>query len=218
MESKGETCLPACFEFLTFNFFFVLLVFLLLRLTRKILKRCKTGKCLKAFSSFVYLAPMLLEGNLQYFLFLMFAQIQEAFSLNLKDKGFTVAGYFFYFLVLWLAVASVFLAYYMRRSFSKHILDNWRSRVYGLLTYSMTNVFRMLLFGALHALLRKDSAQLPILLGAEAAYVSFLILSMRHWHAHKVAFKVWFSVCFALLRMGLLLALLMQQMEGVVGS
>jgi hypothetical protein len=166
----------------------------------------------------VFLAPLLLEGNLQYFFFLLFTQISRGFSLNRQDQVLTVMGYLLHFLVLWLAIVSCFLAFYLHRKLTKYILDNWRSSVRGLLSYFLVNAIRMLVFGALHSLLRDHPAQLPSLMLAEAIFVVFLVSSMRRLRAHRAAFKVWFTVGFALLRMALQLSLLVQQMKQVVGT
>jgi hypothetical protein len=217
-EGRGETFLPACFEFFTFNLLFVVAGFLLLMLGGRLLKGWRVRKLLRAFSSFVFLAPLLLEGNLQYFLFLLFTQQERGFSLSLRDKGLTALNYLLYFLVLWLALASAFLAYSLSKKRAKHILDSWRSRVAGLLAFSFTNTTRMLLFGALHSLLRSHPAQLPILLAVELTFIVVLVTSMRRWRAHKVAFKIWFAIVFGLLRIVLQLTLFVQQRLGIVGS
>ena len=109
---------------------------------------------LRPFSSYVFLSPMLLDGNLQFFSFLMFTQITKGFSLNPRDKMLNVLNYLVYFIVIWLAVVSCFLSYYYNKKLTKYILDNWRTRVLGLLSYSLTNAFRMIIFGAIHSLLR----------------------------------------------------------------
>ena len=41
---------------------------------------------------------------------------------------------------------------------------------------------------------------------------------MGIWRTHRVAYKVWFTVIFALVRVFLQLALIVQQETGVVGS
>jgi hypothetical protein len=76
----------------------------------------------------------------------------------------------------------------------------------------------MLAFGALHSLLRDHPAQLLLLMLAEASFVIFLVSSMCHWRAHRVAFMVWFTVIFDLLRMVLQVSLNMQQIKEVVGT
>ena len=144
---------------------------------------------------------MLLDGNLQYFCFLMFTQISKGFSLNPKDKILNVVNYMLYFIIIWFAVVSCFLSYYINKKLTEYILDNWRTRVMGLLTYSLSNAFRMLIFGGIHSLLRAHPSQLPLLFGCEILYISFLIALMNYWSLHKVAYKVWFSVFFAGVRM-----------------
>jgi hypothetical protein len=189
--------------------------FLTLRLLRRLLRGCKARKLLRGFSSYVLLAPILLEGNLQYFFFLIFAQVENGFSLNLRDKGMTIVGYALHFAVLSSAVVSAFLAFYFHRKLAKYVLDHWRSRVDGLLAYSLMNVVRMLLFGAVHSLLRSHPVQLPLLLATETLFVAFLV-SMRSLRAHKAAYKIWFAVCFALFRMVLLSVLIVQQKLSIV--
>ena len=129
-------------------------------------RKSKISFLLRPFSSFVFLSPMLLDGNLQYFCFLLFTQVQRGFSLNRRDKALNVLNYIVYFFIIWFAVVSCFLSYYLSRKLTKYILDNWRTRVKGLLTYSLSNTFRMLVFGGLHSLLRSHPAQLPLLMGA----------------------------------------------------
>ena len=133
------------------------------------------------------------------------------FSLNPKDKALTALNYLIYFFIIWFSVVSCFLCYYLNKKLTKYILDNWRTRVFGLLAYSLTNAIRMLVFGAIHSLLRASYWQLPLLLGFELVYGAFFILSMRYWKAHKLAYKVWFTVVFALLRICLLVMLWCQQ-------
>ena len=131
-----------------------------------LLRKYSISVLLTPFSSFVFLSPMLLDGNLQYFCFLMFTQISKGFSLNPRDKILNVVNYMIYFIIIWFAVVSCFLSYYINKKLTKYILDNWRTRVMGLLTYSLSNAFRMLIFGGIHSLLRAHPAQLPILFGS----------------------------------------------------
>ena len=63
----------------------------------------------------VYLTPLLLDGNLQYFCFLLFSQTQLGFSLNPRDKMLNVLNYMLYFFIVWFSVVSCFLAYWMTR-------------------------------------------------------------------------------------------------------
>jgi hypothetical protein len=118
---------------------------------------------LRPFSSFIYLAPMLLDGNLQYFFFLLFSQISMGYSLNPKDKAINVLNYLIYFLVIWFSVVSCFLSYYFNTKLAKYVLDNWKTSIIGMLTFSLTNAVRLLVTGALHSLLRNHSLVLPIL-------------------------------------------------------
>ena len=203
--------MPACYEFLTFNLFFVLIFFLLLRWGFRLLKKCKISKLLRPFSMGVYLTPLLLDGNLQYFCFLLFSQTSLGFSLNPRDKFLNVLNYLFYFVIIWVSVVSCFLAYWLSRRLAKYLLDNWRTKLYGLLAYSLTNTVRMLILGALHSLLRSHPTQLPLLLSAEAIYVTFLVFCMSYWRAHRVSFKIWFTVFFSMLRMGMQAILIIQQ-------
>ena len=87
------------------------------------------------------------------------------FSLNPRDKALNVLNYLVFFFVTWFSVVSCFLAYWLSRRLAEYILDNWRVRVRGLLSFSLANAGRMLVFGALHSLLRDHPAQLPLLLG-----------------------------------------------------
>ena len=144
----------------------MLISFLLLKWGFKLLFQYQISILLRPFSSLIFLAPMLLDGNLQYFFFLLFSQISRGFSLNPKDKALNALNYIVYFFVLWFAVVSCFLCYYINRKLTKYILDNWRTRVFGLLTYSITNAIRMLILGAIHSLLRSHHLQLPLLMGA----------------------------------------------------
>ena len=163
-EGRGETFLPACWEFLTFNLVFTAIAFFLLRWGFKLLRKYSISILFKPFSSLIVLSPMLLDGNLQYFCFLLFSQLSLGFSLSPKDKMLNVLNYFFYFFVVWFSVVSCFLSYFLNRRLTKYILDNWKIRVKGLLGFSLTNAVRMLIFGAVHSLLRSHSSQLPILL------------------------------------------------------
>ena len=203
--------MPACWEFLTFNLFFVVAAFLLLRWGFKLLFKYRISILLRPFSILITLSPMLLDGNLQYFCFLLFSQISMGFSLNPKDKALTALNYLIYFFIIWFSVVSCFLCYYLNKKLTKYILDNWRTRVFGLLAYSLTNAIRMLVFGAIHSLLRTSYWQLPLLLGFELVYAAFFVLSMSYWKIHKLAYKVWFTVVFSLLRICLLVMLWFQQ-------
>jgi hypothetical protein len=218
MEGRGETFLPACWEFITFNLLFVLLAFIILNFGFRLLFNYKISKFLRAFSSFVFLAPMLLEGNLQYFFFLLFSQISLGFSLNPRDKMMTALNYIIYFFIIWLSVVSCFLAYYLNKKLAKYILDNWKSRVHGLLVFSLVNAVRMLVFGAVHSLLRCNHLQLPLLLTLEITYVFLILFSMRKWQLHRVTYKIWFSIIFSVFRICLQIMLIIQDNLGVAGS
>ena len=217
-EGRGETFLPACWEFLTFNLLFILVSFALLKWGFRLLRRYKISKLLRPFSLLVYLTPLLLDGNLQYFFFLLFAQVRMGFSLSPRDKALNVLNYFVFFFVTWFSVVSCFLAYWLSRRLSEYILDNWKVRVRGLLSFSLANTGRMLVFGAIHSLLRDHPAQLPLLLGCEALYALVLALCMGHWRAHNVAFRIIFTLCFSLGRMAIQLVLIFQQHYGLPGS
>ena len=161
---------------------------------------------------------MLLDGNLQYFMFLLFGQISKGFSLSPRDKALNVLNYLLYFFIIWFSVVSSFLCYYLSRKCSKYILDNWRTRIKGLISYSVTHVIRMFVFGAVHSALRWSEAQLPVLLTLEVLYVSFLLFSMRYWRVNKVAYKIWFTVIFAFLRIVMVGLLSLQQHSRIVGT
>ena len=159
----------------------------------------------------VYLTPLLLDGNIQYFCFLLYSQTSLGFSLNPRDKLLNVLNYLFYFVIIWTSVVSCFLAYWLSRRLAKYLLGNWRTKLYGLLAYSLPNTVRMLVLGALHSLLRSHPAQLPLLLSAEVVFVAFLVFCMGYWRAHRVAFKIWFTVLFSMLRMGIQIIMIFQQ-------
>lgn len=193
--------------------------FVLLRWGFRLLFHYRVSILLRPFSFLIYLSPLLLEGNLQYFFFVMFSQSYLGFSLSPKDKLLAVFSYLLYFVILWFSVVSCFLAYYFSRKLSKYILDNWRSRFTGLLGYSVTNAVRMVVFAAIHNFLRFDyDLQLKLLMAAEGCYIGFLVYAIRAWKAHKVEFKLWFGMVFAGLRMALQGALWLQQASGVVGT
>ena len=163
VEGRGATFLPACWEFLTFNLTFVLLSFLFLRWGYKLVRKTRFKEWLRPFSLGVYLAPLLLDGNLQYFCFLLFSQVRLGFSLSPRDKLLNVLSYLFYFIIIWSSVVSTFLAYWLSRKLAKYVLDNWKTRIHGLLAASLINSVRMLVLGGIHSLLRSHSAQLPLL-------------------------------------------------------
>jgi hypothetical protein len=117
-----------------------------------------------------------------------------------------------------MVIFSVFLAYSMRKKLMKYILVFWCSRMAGLLAYSLIHTIRMLVFGALHSLLRNHPAQLPVMLGLEGFFVVCLVLSMKRWRAHNVLYSLWWLVCFGLLRMVFQMVLIFQQNAGVVGT
>jgi len=161
---------------------------------------------------------MLLEGNLQYFFFLLFSQLSLSFSLTPQDKMMTVLNFIIYFLIVWLSIASCFLAYFFNKKLVKYILDNWRTRIYGLLAFSLVNAIRNVVFGAIHSLLRSHVAQLPLLMVFEISYIVFLLLSMNKWRLHRVTFKIWFSIFFSAFRICLQILLIVQQNEGLAGT
>ena len=118
VEDRGETFLPACWEFVEFNLVFVLLGFLLVRWGARLLRRWKIAQYLRPFRTVAYLTPLLLDGNLQYFFFLLFSQVRLGFSLNPRDKMLNVLNYLLYFLALWASVVSCFLAFWTARRLS----------------------------------------------------------------------------------------------------
>ena len=160
-EERGETFLPACWEFITFNSVFVLLTYGLLRCGYTLFRRIRLSwakKLLRPFSIWLYMTPLMLDGNLQYFCFLLFSQISMGFSLNPRDKALNVLSYLIFFVVIFLSIVSCFLAYWKSSHLAKYILDNWKARL-------LTNTVRMLILGGIHSLLRSHSAHLPILMG-----------------------------------------------------
>lgn len=190
----------------------ILISYLLFRFCFKLLFNYRISIFLRAFSFIMYLVPLILDGNMQYFFFILFAQGYLGFSLSPKDKAFNVVNYLLCFAVLWIAITSSFLAYYLSRKLCKYVLDNWRTRINGLLSYSISNAVRMIVLGALHSFLRFDYLlQLPALMTAELIYIVFLIMVMRKWKTHKVEFKVWLGLIFTALRLILLIILFLQQ-------
>ena len=161
---------------------------------------------------------MLLEGNLQYFFFLLFSQLSLSFSLTPQDKMMTVLNYIIYFIIVWLSIVSCFLAYFFNKKLVKYILDNWQTRIYGLLAFSLVNAIRNLVLGAIHSMLRSHVAQLPLLMVFEISYIVFLLLSMNKWRLHRVTFKIWFSIFFSAFRICLQILLIVQQNEGMAGT
>ena len=129
-----------------------------------------------------------------------------------------VLNYLLYFLIIWFSVVSTFLAYWLSRRLAKYVLDNWRTRIHGLLAASLINSCRMLILGGIHSHLRSHAAQLPSLLSVELIYAGVLLFFMKYWKSHRVAYRIWFAVSFALLRCCLLILLIVQQGQGVVGS
>ena len=172
---------------------------------------------LRAFSSLVFLAPLLFDGNLQYFFFLLFSQVSLGFSLTPKDKFFNILSYLLYFVIIWGCIVSSFMAYYLNKKLAKYIIDNWRSRVEGLLAYSITNAIRLMIFGAIHSLMRRSSMQLPFLMLFETIFVIFLLYSIKKIF-HKINFKIWFSIVFSFLRISLQAILWIQQKYSLVNN
>ena len=142
MEEKGETFLSACYEFITFNFFFIVILFIVLNWGFKMLFNYKISIHLRAYSSPLFLVPKLFEGNLQYFFFILFSQMSLGFSLTPVDKGITLVNYLLYFLIIWLSIASSFIAFFLNKKLVKYIIGNWRTRIPGLIVYSLTNMVR----------------------------------------------------------------------------
>jgi hypothetical protein len=164
---------------------FVIILFCLLRLCRRCFRKSKkVRKFLRPFKIVIYLSPLLLDGNLQYFFFLMFTQTQLGFSLNPRDKIINVINYMLYFLIIFFSVTSVFLVYWLSKRLAKYLLDNWKTKLNGLLAHSLVNAIRMLITGGIHSLLRSSHLQLPLLLSMDVLYIVVLILSMKYWKAH----------------------------------
>jgi hypothetical protein len=219
VEGTGETFLPACWNFITFNLVFVLAGFALLRFGFYALFKYRISIFLRPFSFLIYLCPLLLDGNLQYFFFVMFSQSYLGFSLDAKDKLLNVVSILLFFLSFLFSIVSCFLAYYLSRKLSKYILDNWRSRINGLLGYSLSNAVRMVVFAAIHNFLRfQCDAQLKLLMAAEISYIACIFYALKRWQVHKVEFKLWFAIIFSALRVALQGTLLLQQESGLVGT
>jgi hypothetical protein len=212
IEGKGESFLPACWDFLTFNLLFVLLTYFLLRVAFRLLFNYRISIFLRAYSFPIYLSPFMLDGNFQYFCFLMFSQGYLGFSLGPRDKAFNCAGAILCFLVLWVTVLSSYAAYSCSPKLSKYVLDNWSSNVKGVLSYSLTNAIRLIVQAAIHSLLRFNYVwQLSALMTSELVYLVFLLFTMKTWKTYKLEFKVWFSFFFTFLRLFLQATLFLQQ-------
>ena len=149
----------------------------------------------------------------------MFTQSRIGFSLNPRDKILNVINYYIYFFILWFSIVSTFLAYSFSRKIAKYMLDNWRTRVNGILGFSLSNAIRMLVFGAIHCFLRDDyNFQLTALITTETIYVLCLLMMMKFWKNHKVCFKIWFTIIFAVLRILLQFTFFYQQKYALVGT
>ena len=203
--------MPACWEFISFNIFFVIVAYVLLKWGFKLLFNYRISILLRPFSSLILIGPALLDGNLQYFCFLLFTQISMGFSLNPRDKMLNVLNYLIYFVIIWVSVVSSFLCYYLNKKLTKFVIDYWRTKINGLLAFSLVNTVRHLVMGALHSLLRSHSLQLPLLLGTEVVYMLFLLMMMKYWKTTKVAYRVWFTCIFIMLRVFLLIVLIVMQ-------
>lgn len=190
----------------------MVLLFVLLRFLFKLLFNYRISILLRPFSFLVYLCPLLLDGNLQYVFFIMFSQGYLGFSLNPKDKILTVSNSILSFLALWFSIITCFLAYYIYKKLSKYVLDNWRTKVKGLLSYSLSNAVRLLILGFIHCFFRFNwDLQLKLLMIVEGLFIIFLGFILKARKMHKAEFKVWFNIIFSLLRFLLQLILYLQQ-------
>lgn len=178
----------------------------------------RLSKFIRAFSSLVCLAPILFEGNLHYFFFVLFEQISHGFSLNPRDKFLNAFSFIIFFFIIWLSVVSCFVAYYLNKKLTKYIVGNWRTCVEGLLAYTLTNTVRLLLMGAIHSLLRGKAYQLPILFAIEGLYFLFMMLSLKRLMIHRLKAKLWFVMIFSLLRIVLQIILYVQDRLCLIGS
>jgi hypothetical protein len=129
-------------------------MFIVFRIIFYLLFRYRISIFFRPFAFFLFLIPMILDGNLQSFFFLMFSQRFLLFSVNIIDKYLNIINCFIYFIIFWFSFATSFLAYSLYKKLTKYILDNWRVCMGGLYAYCICNVGRMLVFGYLHNLLR----------------------------------------------------------------
>lgn len=125
VEMHGQGFLVSCWDYLTINLAMVLAMFILLRVAFNALFNFRVSRNLRPFSFWGYLGLVMVDGNLQFFFFLLFSYSRLTFSLSLSDKFLGVAQIYAFFLCLWFTFSCYFLFYLMYRKLAKYFYDNY---------------------------------------------------------------------------------------------
>lgn len=166
LEENDETFFVNCWFYITINITCAIGVFLVLKWLFRFCFNLKVSIFLRPFSFWLYLGPILVEGNLQFFFFLMFSQSFLGFSLNSVDKYLTTTSFVLFFLFFWYAFSSYFFYFNLYKRLAKYFFDNWRCRLSGTFMIFFTNSLRNFMMAAVHSLARNHyQLQLTLLFG-----------------------------------------------------
>lgn len=175
-----------------------LIGFLCIKGLFRVLYSYKISVYLRAISFYGFLGVSLIEGNIEYFVFLGMRNLNYLFAEEFIDKYYSIFVILFLFPIILYIPSSYFLLQYFYRKLLKYFLDNL-FRIAGAPWIMMLSYcIRPFLRGCTHSLLYEhNTAQLSIL--ALIDFMLFLMICGIEWKngifKSKICF-IFYSVYF----------------------
>jgi hypothetical protein len=158
------------------NFLLTLGLFAVLSLTYRLFKDYEVSGLLVQYSLWIYLFLMLIEGNLQFFTYLVVFEFSTLFCRDILDKFTYCFLLTLFFGIVWFGI---FIYFYVKRNCSKHLeyfFDNVNGSLVGVMYIVFNFGIRNVLLGAAHFFFEDDYSQkIGVLMFLE---LSFLALNV----------------------------------------
>lgn len=156
---------------------FTVVIFLLNKLIFWLFSDYRFSSYFRATSFNGFLVVSLIEGNIEYFVFLGMRNLTNLYAEQFVHKLFSLFVVFFLFIIIMFVFAGYFLLYYFYGKLFKYFLDNL-FRISGS-SWMMTLVFcvRPFLKGCIHSLMYENNEGQLILLGL-LDLISFFLMAI----------------------------------------
>ena len=144
---------------------FTLLLFLLNKLLFRLLSHYPCSIYFRAASFNGFVIVSLLQGNIEYFVFLGMRNLTNMFAINFMDKLYSLFVIIFFFFVVIFTFAGYLLLKYFYKKLFKYFLDNLFRVSSAPWTMTLIYCIRPFLKGTIHGLMYETNELQLLLLG-----------------------------------------------------
>lgn len=116
----------------------------------------RISSAFKQFTLWLYFMFMCLEGNIQFFSYLLGFEINTISHQTLFEKGLTVSVLIFGFFFIFFIVTLPYLALWFYQEIAQILYDNCKSSQAGIFYISINFGLRNIFLGMIHIFLRKS--------------------------------------------------------------